>query len=220
MVKWLHCDVETGGVDSKRSALLQVALILEIDGVEIDSFSSYIRPLPGKEIIDEALKINGLTREQVEQFPEASTVYRQILSFLERHINKYHPSDKAVFSSWNGRFDYDFMKQFFVDFGDDYFNSWFYNQPIDNKQLALYAIYSNSLPFATNLESVARSLGVSIPDKMHDALEDTRLMIKTIRSAIRLIQDMLQIDSSPMLEAPQESPIQSPEIKQAEESLL
>ena len=68
-------DVETGGFDSHRNALLEVAaVLLEMDGqgnLQIkESYSKNIEPFPGAIVEESALEFTGIDIYDPERMPE------------------------------------------------------------------------------------------------------------------------------------------------------
>ena len=68
----------------------------------------------------------------------AREAYATLIEFLSRHCDRYNKADKMHFVGYNARFDYDFMREFFVKNGDSYFGSWFWNPPICVMQAAAW----------------------------------------------------------------------------------
>ena len=54
---WIDC--ETGGTNDKTDALVQLSAIIEMGGEVVDSIDLKMRPLPGKKVSEEALKVQG-----------------------------------------------------------------------------------------------------------------------------------------------------------------
>lgn len=139
-IKIAHIDTETGELDPKKSALLQIACIFEIiedDKVIATEFQSYVQPPAGLEIAPEALAVNGITLEQIQTFPTEESVHREFVKFLQMSLNKYDTKDKAYFSGYNAGFDNAFIREFFLRNGDKYFGSYFWSGTLDVMCFAL-----------------------------------------------------------------------------------
>lgn len=106
MSKVMIIDVETSGLDPKTSAMLQIALIPVIDGVEKEPYVSYVKPHPSADIQDGALKVNNITREQIKSFPEIKVVTEEILKFLDDNGGKFY------LRAHNAEFDRSFFYHF------------------------------------------------------------------------------------------------------------
>ena len=135
-MKLIYIDVETGGTNPSRDALLQLAGIIEIDGKEVESFNFFIQPAKGKSVSSQALKVNGIKKEDIENFLQPGQAYRKFIEILSKYIDKYNKKDKFFFIGYNAKFDEAFVRQFFLDNGDKYFGSWFYFPIIDVAILA------------------------------------------------------------------------------------
>jgi DNA polymerase-3 subunit epsilon len=78
----LVIDTETSGFAHRRDKLLEVgAVLLDTQGVEVDHFTSLINPgvLPPQ--ADRALRVNGLTRQQLAQAPPLAEVRQRWLNW-------------------------------------------------------------------------------------------------------------------------------------------
>ena len=106
-MKILAIDTETGSLDHKNGALLQVAIIPIIHGERKDPFVSYIKPFKRADIQDGALKVNGLTREQISKFPEEAEVFQKMLAFIDSHEGPFYMLGQNV------EFDRGFIHEFF-----------------------------------------------------------------------------------------------------------
>ena len=99
-------DTETTSLDPKSGAMIQIALIPVIDGVDGFPYVSYVKPHLGADIQDGALKVNSITRDQLKTFPEIKTVTEEILKFLDDNGGKFH------FRAHNAEFDRNFLYHF------------------------------------------------------------------------------------------------------------
>lgn len=189
-MKYCYIDVETTGVDPKKNGILQLAGEIWVDGVQQNSFNFLVKPFHGQEIEDQALEVTGITWEQIERdHREPREVYRDFLSVLGQHVNKYDKMDKYFFVAYNAAFDDAFIRQFFKLNGDNYFGSWFWWPSIDVAVLAAEAIGPDR-QFMENfkLTTVASRLGVKAEGSAHDAMYDitiTRMVHERIRTELR-----------------------------------
>jgi DNA polymerase III subunit epsilon len=119
---WL--DVETTGTDSEKCAIVQLAGLIEIDKKIIDTFSFEIKPHDGALIIDEALKVSGRTREQLETYLNHKDVYKLLCAGLGKIVNKYVRSDKLILAGYNVHFDDSFLRALFERCNDKYYGSF------------------------------------------------------------------------------------------------
>ena len=88
-MKILIYDVETTGLDSQKSAIHQLSGKVVIDGEVKETFNFKLCPHGGADITDEALKVSGVTREQIAGYPNYRTVFEQFKMMLEKYVSKY-----------------------------------------------------------------------------------------------------------------------------------
>lgn len=187
-VKRCWIDTETTGIDPMRHSIIQIGMIIEIDGMEVEGRDYRLRPIPGRVIEPKALAVNGLTEEEITSYPDAAKVMEEIKETLGRHVSKYDHMDKYLFMAYNARFDADFLRQTFLSLGDKYFGSWFWTPPIDVMAVAA-DVLQRARPGMANfrLTSVAEWLGINVDtDAAHDALYDIRLT----QAVYRAVKDL------------------------------
>lgn len=68
-MKLVFFDLETTGVNPGKNGIHQISGQIVIDGVVKESFDFHVQPNPKAIIEDEALKVAGVTREQVMAYP-------------------------------------------------------------------------------------------------------------------------------------------------------
>lgn len=173
-IAWI--DVETGGLSAIKNPVLQIALLLEVDGKVIDKFTSYIQPLPQDVVDQEALDVNGITREQIETFPSPLIVIRQLVNFLNLHVNKYDRTDKMVIAGYNVDFDDKFLRAWFKKLNEKYYGSFFFWRRICvlNESVHYIVRKNLALPRGLKLAEAAEMFDVKV-GKLHDALADITL---------------------------------------------
>ena len=136
-IKTVFLDTETTGLDPKRHGIIQIAAIMDIDGVAVDRINLDIRPASCCACDPAALEVSGKTLEEIKAFPHEADQYRAFCEWLGKHVSKFDRNDKAFFSGYNSPFDAEFMRAFFDRNGDKYFGSWFWSGTIDVMGLAL-----------------------------------------------------------------------------------
>lgn len=79
-MKALFFDLETTGTYPGKHGIHQMSGMIVIDGEIKETFDYKVRPNPKAEILDEALAVAGVTREQILAYPpdggNLSPVYR------------------------------------------------------------------------------------------------------------------------------------------------
>ena len=176
-MKLIYIDVETTGIECPESGLLQLAGAIEIDGQVAQEFNHRMRPFPADKICEEALEVNGLTREKVLEFDDPVDVFGRFKNILDRYVDRYDRADKFHFVAYNAVFDANHLRAWFEKNNDVYFGSWFFHPPIDVMGLAAVVLMNkrSSLP-DFKLVTVAKVLGVKVDEtKLHDAAYDIRL---------------------------------------------
>lgn len=112
---WL--DTETTGLDPIKNGLIQVAYIIEENGQIIGEDNVRIRPFVIDEINESALHTNHITKEQLEQYPDAYQMAKKLWNDLYEYtyINKEVDSKREHLwmAGHNVKFDYDFLDNFF-----------------------------------------------------------------------------------------------------------
>ena len=166
---WLDC--ETGGVDSALNPLLQLAYIIEIDGIIQEKDTFFLRPFGDKRVEPTALDVIGKTYEEITQYPDPALTWKVFQKTLAQYIDRYDKKDKFIMAGYNIGFDEQFLRQFFTDMNDAYFGAWFHWPKIDVQTVVAQALASDffSLP-NYKLSSVCSFF--NIPLKAHDAMED------------------------------------------------
>ena len=91
-------DFETGGVDTRSCEIIQIgALILHRSNFKtLSTFKSLMKPKDFDGLEQDALDINHITKEELENAPEASVVWKEFANW----INAYNFSrDKSFFGA-------------------------------------------------------------------------------------------------------------------------
>ena len=171
--KLLWCDTETTGLDDKVNDVVQVACIIVIDGKTVEEFEKFCRPINPDAISDEALEVNGRTREEIMAWPDPEVMKGELVDIFSRYVNRYNKADKFIMAGQNVRFDAEFLGQHFEKCGDPYFFSWIHGAHLDTLNLALLLeIRKKKTLFKDRkLETLAKVMGVKL-DNAHDALAD------------------------------------------------
>jgi DNA polymerase III subunit epsilon len=188
MIKTLYFDCETGGVDPKTCGLLQLAALVDIDGEIKEEFCSYVQPFPSDIVLDEALEVNKIKREHLQQFPEPKQVYKKFIAFLDKYIDRYNSCDKFYPAGYNIRFDREVMESFARRCGDGYFGSYVSWKFVDALPVMTIFDWMGKTALANyKLGTVCAHYNIEIPDA-HDAMADiraTRNLIIKVRDEIK-----------------------------------
>lgn len=178
MAKLFFYDLETTGVKFWKNGIHQISGCIEIDGDVKEEFNFHVKPNPACIIEDEALKVSGVTLEQINAYPDMNIVYNQIKMMLSKYVNKYDKYDKFFLVGYNNApFDNQFFRAFFAQNNDNYFGSYFWSSAIDVMVLAANHLKNTRHTMEDfKLKTVANTLGVTVDEsKLHDALYDIYL---------------------------------------------
>ena len=171
-------DLETTGTNPGKHGIHQISGQIVIDGVVKESFDFHVQPNPKALIEEEALKVGGVTREQILAYPPMQQVYQEFVAMLGKYVDKFNKKDKFFLVGYNNAaFDNQFLRGFFLQNGDVYFGSWFWSNSIDVMVLAS-AYLATRRPEMENfkLSTVAKTLGIVVnDDSLHDAMYDIEL---------------------------------------------
>lgn len=178
-MKLLFFDLETTGTYPGKHGIHQMSGMIVIDGEIKEKFDFKVRPNPQAEILDEALEVAGVTRDQILAYPPMGEVYHQFVDgILAKYVDRYNKTDKFFLVGYNNAsFDNRFLRGFFLQNGDKYFGSWFWANCMDVMVLAtpyLAAKRAEMKDFKQG--TVAKALGIPVEDeKLHDALYDIEI---------------------------------------------
>lgn len=177
-MKLVFFDLETTGTNPGKHGIHQISGQIVIDGVVKESFDFHVQPNPKALIEEEALKVGGVTREQILAYPPMQQVYQEFVAMLGKYVDKFNKKDKFFLVGYNNAaFDNQFLRGFFLQNGDVYFGSWFWSNSIDVMVLAS-AYLATRRPEMENfkLSTVAKTLGIVVnDDSLHDAMYDIEL---------------------------------------------
>ena len=78
---------------------------IELPGAKPKFFQYRLRPFPGDVIEEEALEVNGITREELKTYSAPGKVYKDSINLLSTHVDRYDRADKFHFIGYNAIFD-------------------------------------------------------------------------------------------------------------------
>jgi len=180
MAKYCYIDVETTGLDHTKSAVWQLAGLIEVSGEKKEFFEYKIAPFEGAVLDDYALKMNKLTPEILSSFTEENIVYLAFKNMLSKYVDKYNPKDKFFFVGYNASFDEKFTREIFHRQKDKFFGSFFWYPPIDVMTIACLFLKNERARIPNfKLSTVCRYIGIDVEEsKLHDASYDIELTMK------------------------------------------
>lgn len=108
-------DVETGGLDAEKNALLELAAMVvhcDSDGklvIQEKYFTSHVTPFPGAIIEEKALQINGIIPDHpFRMAQDEEVVITKLDEFTREALQKYN-CRRAVLVGHNAHFDLGFV---------------------------------------------------------------------------------------------------------------
>lgn len=186
-VKLLFLDVETTGIPCPDSGLIQLSGTIEVNGEPRETFDFRIKPFPGDVVSDEALAVNGVTREELANFQEPEAAFQAFVELLGRFVDPFDRTDKFHLVAYNAPFDVQHLRTWFEKNGDQYFGSWFWHPAVDVMGLAVVVLMDRRAAMKDfKLATVAEAMGLHVDDsQVHDAAYDVEL---TRRLFLRITQ--------------------------------
>ena len=196
---YLVIDTETTGLHIAKHGLIQVAaLALDKDLNIRDKFMMDIKPNNGYEVSEEALEVNGFTRERISKGFSYTHFCSKFMSFVEKNfsetpttIGQFYPFDFAVL-------DYVFT---ISGYPDNQINKIISNKFIDTKSLVMTL---NMIAQKNNKEKVFPVASLSKPgglkDKLgidsskfvaHDAMGDVLATREVLLKLIEYLPDLV-----------------------------
>jgi DNA polymerase III subunit epsilon len=177
-------DLETTGLDYRKHSIHHLAGMVEINDEIVENFDFKVAPNPKAQIDSAALKIVGVTEDEIRLYPPMKEVFLKFISILNSYIDKYDTKQKAYLVGFNNRaFDDVFLRAWFDQNGSSFFTAWFWPDSLDSMVLASqYLINRRPKMPSFKLHRVAKELGIEVKDEnLHDAKYDIELTRKIYR---------------------------------------
>jgi len=179
-IKIFSFDLETSGLDPVKNGIHQIAGRIYVDFKLQKEFYQDVKLMPNDAADAKALEVSGKTMLdlQSDSHCDPRKLYQAIIKALSVHCDKFDKTDKFFLMGYNNQsFDNDFLRQFFVKNGDNYFGSWFWSAGLDVMILAQqYLITDRHLMPNFQLGTVAAHLGFDADEKeLHNAFFDLNL---------------------------------------------
>lgn len=189
MQKILYFDVETTGLDPNKNDITQFAAIVEIDGVVKEEVNWRCQPLDWKAVDEEALKITGVSLEELKTFQTPDKMFHDMARLFAKYIDKFDKNDKFYPAGHNVGFDLEFLQQFWIKNGSVYGTGSYQNwRTLDSRAICNFLSLKGIIPCKDiKLKTLCDYFGIEI--QAHDALSDiraTRLLIKKVMEYMKL----------------------------------
>jgi DNA polymerase-3 subunit epsilon len=177
-IKKFFYDLETTGLSPQKSAIHQIAFIIEIDGVVKERKSWHMKPFEGASISSKALEVGGVDLNDVMKYTDHEKIRADLMKTLAKYVSKFDKRDKFHLAGYNNRyFDDRFLRAWFERSEDPYFGSWFWADSLDVMVLASSHLVRHRHRMENfKLATVAEYMGIEVKDGLlHDARYDVDL---------------------------------------------
>ena len=177
MVKIFY-DAETTGTNYLKHSMHQLAGLVELDGEVVQEFDIKLRPHPKALLDPGALRIGGVTEEQLKAYPPMEEGLQAFIKIVQQYIDPYDKNTRGYLVGYNNRaFDDKFLEMLFDLCGNSYLRSYFWTDTLDVMVLASeYLIPRRASMPSFKLKRVATELGLEYnKEKLHGGLYDAQL---------------------------------------------
>jgi DNA polymerase-3 subunit epsilon len=185
-MKYLFCDTETSGIDPSKHGVIQIAGIVDIDGEIQETFDIKIQPFKNQLLSKESMEINGVSIEDLKGYNKPQEGYAKFTEILSKYVSKFDKTDKFFLVGYNSTFDDTFLRQFFINCGDNYYGSFIWWPTIDVAPFALEFLKEERAKFSNfKLATVAKAFGIQVDEsRLHEALYDSILTRSIYRKIV------------------------------------
>ncbi len=112
-MKTLYFDCETTGLDPVKNDLIQLAMIIEIDGVVKGEYNFNCQPFNYDTVETGALLVQKRTITEIRGWPEPIEMFESLEMVFDGHIDRFNKHDKFEPVGYNVSFDIGFLSKFF-----------------------------------------------------------------------------------------------------------
>jgi len=170
---WLDC--ETTGLDANKHAIIQFHMIVDSNGEIVDEFELFIKPFKGDIVSKEAMQKHGISIQDLrtDKFMSPKIAFKQMITFLEKHVNRYDQADKLILAGKNIQFDIRFLRKFFEKMDDPFYGSWFHYPYIEiESEIAKVMAMADLILPNYQLSTICELFEIDL--SAHDAKNDIR----------------------------------------------
>jgi len=189
-MKICHNDTETTGLNDQVNEVIQITMIIEEDGKFIDAIDLKLKPDHPERFSEEALEKTGLTLEEVATWPERDVQFKKLITFLDKHVDKFDKEDKLYMCGYHNLFDQKFLRAYFEEQGHKYFGSYFWFEVIDVMVVAMLLRIMGAIQVENlKLRTVAAAVGVDFDEEQaHNAIYDVKKTIATFYKMEKMLE--------------------------------
>jgi hypothetical protein len=116
-IKILYFDTETVTLESPAESctFFQLSGMIEINGEEVERFNFFMNPDHSCEYNPESLEFNGITEDDLEQYPSHIDVFPKVLELFKKYVDPMDKNDKMHCVGYNNlKFDQDKLWNWFA----------------------------------------------------------------------------------------------------------
>jgi len=170
--KTIWLDLETTGLNPNENGIVQIAMLVEIDGKIVDKFETKMNP--GKVKFSQyALEVNKLTKKKIQSYPSKEDVVKKLDIFLNEHKIK----DKLTIGGYNVKFDIKFLSKI-INF-TNYFH-WY-----DVDVFALLKVKRQLGKYDGGMKLVEACQYFKIKHDAHEAMSDIKATRKLYKKLLK-----------------------------------
>lgn len=167
-MRLLFTDTETGGTNPIEDALLDVALVVWEDGVELARKSWKIQSA-GKYVYSSATEINGI---ELKKHDKTAMKPEQAAGEIVAFIRKWFPDDRAILVGHNVSFDRDFLKTLILEYTLETFESLVSHRLLDTMSILNFLVANHKLPTdVLSSDGAFKHFGIVVENR-HTAMGD------------------------------------------------
>lgn len=173
-----YIDVETTGTDPRVHSIHRIGGMIEVEGIVLQEFDWRVRPHERAKIEAAAMRVGGVSEEEIRAYPEREVVFRAMTQMLSEYVEMGDRADKMHLVGYNNRtFDDVFLRAWFDQIRRGVFGCFFWPDSIDVMVLAswkLRAVRAQMPSF--KLKRVAMTVGLVVDEeRLHDPSYDIYL---------------------------------------------
>ncbi len=186
---YFFCDVETGGFDKIRNALLSLCFIVTDKEYNIkDEFEIEICPYETDQINHKALEVNGFTLDQVLTFTKPKEAAEKIIEFVHKFKRDDLKKHKFIYHA-NPKFDWNFLEHFLRK-GEDQLHYELWKVLDDTNTESTMSMAKEIIKKGRtkyNLKDLAKFLEIEFnEDEHHTARFDTHVCMQIHRKLLEM----------------------------------
>ena len=170
-VKICWLDTETTGLSPYKNDIIQLAGMIDINGVVLEELNFACQPHDFNEVSKSACAVHGITLEMMQDFEKPIKTWNKFCRILDSRVDRYDKRDKLILAGYNVGFDKDFLVSWWKKCEQSYWGSYFEYKVFDVYPLVfMFATHFNWDVPDHKLETICNYLGIEI--NAHDAMAD------------------------------------------------